>query len=154
MGIRTVFGVAVALLSFAAYGVVSAQEAANRERQPDWGPAGYELAEFYYIPAMDIYYDVGRAVFRIERGGEWVETDMLPESFDPADLYSCYKVVINGREPWLNHRNHSFVYERYRNKRFRQLTIRDERSGISEGERHNPKRERRLREREAGRRAK
>ena len=89
----------------------------NIERQPDWGPVGYELAEFYYIPALDVYYDVDKAVFRIEENGRWVEVAALPERFGEYDLYACYKVVMNGDAPWRNHTNHTFVYDDYRNKR-------------------------------------
>lgn len=121
----------------------------NIERQPDWGPAGYDLAEFYYIPALDVYYEVETAVFRIEDNGKWIATDTLPERFGDYDLFACYKVVMNGKEPWLNHTNHTFVYDDYRNKRFRQQTIRASRDpdGKDKG-RHNPKRERRQRERD------
>lgn len=124
----------------------------NIERQPDWGPVGYELAEFYYIPALDVYYDVGKAVFRIEENGRWVEVAALPERFSEYDLYACYKVVMNGDAPWRNHTNHTFVYDDYRNKRFRQQTIRASREpdGKDKGV-HNPKRERRQREKEGRR---
>ncbi len=120
----------------------------NIERQPDWGPAGYELAEFYYIPALDVYYEVEAAVFRIEENGRWIAVGKLPERFGDCDLYACYKVVMNGEAPWRNHANHTFVYDDYRHKRFRQQTIRASRepNGKDRG-RHNPKRERRQRER-------
>lgn len=146
MNIGNVF--ATVILSLAVLQASAQETRDNRDRQPDWGPAGYEYAEFYYIPDMDVYYDVTRSVFRVEERGRWVEAAELPERFASYDIYSCYKVVINGREPWLNHRNHDFVYDRYRRKPFRQQTIRDSRSGNSEGERHNPKRDRRMRERE------
>ncbi len=55
---------------------------------------------------------------------------------------------MNGKEPWLNHTNHTFVYDDYRNKRFRQQTIRASRDpGGKDKGRHNPKRERRQRDR-------
>ncbi len=123
------------------------EERTNMERQPDWGPTGYPLAEFYYIPALDIYYDVERAEFRVEENGRWIAVKQLPERSDGCDLYACYKVVMNGAEPWRNHRNHTFVYDGYRNKRFRQQTIRAAREpdGKDKGI-HNPRKERRLRE--------
>lgn len=123
-------------------------ERTNIERQPDWGPTGYPLAEFYYIPALDVYYDVERAEFRIEENGRWLAYKSLPERLGDSDLYACYKVVMNGAEPWRNHRNHTFVYDDYCNKRFRQQTIRASREpdGKDKGV-HNPRRERRQRER-------
>ncbi|MGN0006885.1 MAG: hypothetical protein ACI35T_02175 [Alistipes sp.] len=121
----------------------------NLERQPDWGPVGYPLAEFYYIPALDVYYDVEQAVFYVEEEGRWRASATLPEKLSGSDLYACYKVVMNGAEPWLNHRNHTFVYDDYRNKRFRQQTIFASRhpDGKDKGI-HNPRKERKRRERE------
>ncbi len=122
-------------------------ERTNVERQPEWGPVGYPLAEFYYIPEPDIYYDVEAARFYVCENGRWVAVEALPERLADCDLYACYKVVINGTEPWRNHRNHTFVYDDYRNKRFRQQTIRASRQsdGKDKGV-HNPRKERRARE--------
>ena len=124
-------------------------ERSNLERQPDWGPVGYPLAEFYYIPALDVYYDVEQAVFYVEEEGRWRASATLPERLSGSDLYACYKVVINGAEPWRNHRNHTFVYDDYRNKRFRQQTILASRQpdGKDKGI-HNPRKERKRRERD------
>lgn len=134
---------------FAVFSAVAQEqvERTNIERQPDWGPAGYPLAEFYYIPALDLYYDVERAEFRVEENGRWIAVKQLPERSEGSDLYACYKVVMNGAEPWRNHRNHTFVYDGYRNKRFRQQTIRAAREpdGKDKGV-HNPRKERRQRE--------
>ena len=49
---------------------------------------------------------------------------------------------MNGNAPWRNHSNPTSGYDDYRNKRFRQQTIRASRDphGRDKG-RHNPKRE-------------
>lgn len=142
------FIIAAITAAFAVAAKAQTPARTNIEHQPDWGPVGYELAEFYYIPALDVYYDVEAASFRIEENGRWIAVETLPERFGEYDLYACYKVVMNGKEPWLNHTNHTFVYDDYRNKRFRQQTIRASRDpGGKDKGRHNPKRERRQRDR-------
>ena len=30
----------------------------NIGNQPEWAPEGYDEAQYYYIPDMDVYYDV------------------------------------------------------------------------------------------------
>lgn len=147
MNTRLVITVLTAVLAFTAKAQTPQQT--NIERQPDWGPAGYELAQFYYIPALDVYYDVEAAQFRIEENGRWAAVGTLPERFGEYDLNACYKVVMNGEAPWRNHTNHTFVYDGYRNKRFRQQTIRASREpdGKDKGK-HNPRRERRQRDRD------
>ncbi len=120
-------------------------ERVNTDRQPAWGPSGYPLAEYYYIPAPDIYYDVERALFYSSHDSRWVASASLPESAEGTNLYACYKVVMNGREPWRNHHNHTFVYERYRTRQFTQPTIGRDTSATGRRAakgRHNPRRQR------------
>ena len=35
----------------------------NIDMQPAWGPSGYDYAEYYYIPEINIYYDVLSRMF-------------------------------------------------------------------------------------------
>lgn len=104
---------------------VAADSRNNVDRQPDWGPAGYDYAAYYYLPAPDIYYDVAAARFVCPDGENWVASSELPAQYAGLDLWNCYKVVINSDAPWQRHRNHCFAYERYRNmRRIDQPTLR------------------------------
>ncbi len=121
----------------------------NLDRQPAWGPSGYPLAEYYYIPAVDAYYDVERALFYTAQGSRWTASQSLPATDAGTNLYACYKVVMNGREPWRNHHNHTFAYERYRTRRFTQPTIGRDTATLSPAAdrrtakgKHNPRRQR------------
>ena len=33
---------------------------ANIGSQPVWGPSGYDRAEYYYLPGIDVFYNVSR----------------------------------------------------------------------------------------------
>ncbi len=87
----------------------------NIDRQPAWGPIGYERVDYYYLPDLNIYYDVTNALFYFLSGGRWVSAAYLPERYRAFDLYSLYKVVINNeRNPWNNNNIHKKKYKNYK----------------------------------------
>ena len=90
----------------------------NLDRQPAWGPSGYDYAQYYYIPDLNIYYDVMNALFYYLQGGEWVPNRYLPDRYRRYDLYSLYKIVINDvDQPWMSNRMHRRDFREYRNDR-------------------------------------
>jgi hypothetical protein len=94
--------------------------------QPAWGPAGYNYAAYYYLPDIEAYYSVSDRQFTYFDDGRWTSSTYLPGRCANYDLYSGYKVVINGRNPW----NH-FYDDRSRYSAFRyrhdQVVISDRR---------------------------
>lgn len=87
----------------------------NIDIQPAWGPAGYDYAEYYYIPEIDIYYDVFNRLYWYNNAGRWLSCVFLPQAFCYYDFYSLYKVVLNGvLNPWRFHARHYNLYARYR----------------------------------------
>ncbi|MCD8309951.1 MAG: hypothetical protein LUB83_01840 [Prevotellaceae bacterium] len=90
----------------------------NIDLQPAWGPVGYELAYFYYLPDLNIYYDVENALFYLLSGGVWVATQYLPDRYRIYDLYTLYKVVINDEPtPWLNNKIHKKQFKIFQKDR-------------------------------------
>lgn len=90
--------------------------AQNIDRQPAWGPEGYEQASYYYLPDLNIYYDVANALFYYLSGGSWISNKHLPDKYKSSDLYSLYKVVINKeKNPWTNNKTHKKQYKDYKN---------------------------------------
>lgn len=75
----------------------------NVDRQPIWGPTGYDLVEYYYLPDMDVYYHVPQQRFYYLEGGSWISRSSLPPRFKGYDLYRSYKVVVNEPTPYRNH---------------------------------------------------
>lgn len=90
----------------------------NLDRQPAWGPVGYDYAEFYYFPALNIYFDVNNALFYYLNDRKWVANYYLPVSYSRLDLYHMYKVVLNNsHHPWTLNRTHKRAYAHFHNDR-------------------------------------
>ena len=113
-----------AILFFAISVAGNAQIHVNIGLQPLWGPTGYDYAEYYYIPDLDVYYDVYNQDYVYFDDGRWVTNAYLPGRFGNVDLYRYHKVVINEPTPWLHHDRYKDRYASYRGH-FDQVPIRD-----------------------------
>ena len=98
----------------------------NIDRQPVWGPTGYDHVEYYYFPAIETYYNVAQHRFFYNERGRWVGRSQLPRRYRDFDFYRSYKVVVNERRPYLNHRMYRDKYSSY-GDRHDQESIRDSR---------------------------
>jgi hypothetical protein len=72
----------------------------NIGSQPDWGPTGYDHADYYYMPDIDAYYDVPGHQYVYLDNNVWVHNRALPPRYSNFDRYHSYKVVVNQRNPW------------------------------------------------------
>jgi len=115
----------VSCLAFRADAQVHISLGLNIGSQPDWGPVGYDHAEYYYMPDIDAYYDVPNHQYIYLNGNRWTRAVVLPPSyrFDP---YNSYKVVVNEPSPWLHASVYRAKYKGYRGRRD-QVLIRDSR---------------------------
>lgn len=99
----------------------------NLGSQPIWGPTGYDYVEYYYLPDIDVYYSVPqRRYYYYNSTGRWRYSSNLPSRYSNYDIYNSYKVVVNEREPWRNHKDYREKYSTYRD-RHDQQPIRDSR---------------------------
>jgi hypothetical protein len=98
----------------------------NINHQPDWGPVGYQHARYYYMPDIDVYYDVNAHQYVYDENNVWVHDGALPPRFSNFDRYRSYKVVVNERSPWEHNDEIRTRYEGYRG-RSDQRVIRDSR---------------------------
>ncbi len=88
----------------------------NISIQPSWGPSGYDYAEYYYIPELNIYYDVSAALFYYLSGSNWKGVKELPRKYKKYDLNTMYKVVMNNTpNPWLKNSEHKTKYKSFSN---------------------------------------
>jgi len=99
---------------------------ANINYQPDWGPVGYDHADYYYLPDIDAYYSIPDHQYVYYRDNRWVHATYLPPAYAGYDLYHGYKVVVNERDPWLHADIYRSRYARYKG-RHDQVIIRDSR---------------------------
>jgi hypothetical protein len=80
---------------------------------PVWGPVGYDNVEFYYLPDIEVYYDIRAAQYIYFGNGKWIRTRNLPNHCRNYDLYHGYKVVLtdyHGHTPYTHFHNHKVKY--------------------------------------------
>lgn len=113
-------------LSVTAEAQISIHLGFNIDRQPVWGPTGYDHVEYYYLPDIDAYYYVpGRRFYYFERN-RWVSSASLPRRYRDYDLYNSYKVVVNEPHPYQHDKIYRDKYFSYRGRHDQQV-IRDSR---------------------------
>ncbi|MBC7949638.1 MAG: hypothetical protein H7Y42_17255 [Chitinophagaceae bacterium] len=86
----------------------------NIGSQPDWGPVGYERADYYYLPDIESYYYVPTGQFIYLSNGRWTFAAHLPSRYSRYDLYSGYKVVINRPYAYRYYNDDRIRYSNYR----------------------------------------
>lgn len=116
--------IAAVLLSSALGAQVSISISFNIDRQPIWGPTGYDHVDYYYLPDIDVYYYVPQQVYYYSEGGNWISGSSLPSRYSNFDLYHSYKVVVNEPEPYRNDAKYREQYASYKG-RHDQVAIRD-----------------------------
>ena len=114
--------------------------------QPLWGPVGYDYVDYYYLPDLDVYYDVPRRMFVYFNAGRWMFAASLPARYGRYDLYHSYKVVVNDRDPWLRNDYYRDHYRGYRGRY--QPVIRDSHDDRYFGDRPSYDRDHRAPQRE------
>ena len=98
----------------------------NVDRQPVWGPTGYDHVEYYYMPDIDVYYNVPQQRYFFYSGGRWISGASLPSRYRGFDMYNSYKVVVNERTPYRNAARYRAQYASFKG-RHDQQAIRDSR---------------------------
>ena len=88
----------------------------NIGSQPAWASVGYDNTPYYYMPDLDIYYDVPAHVFVYLSNGRWVRTAVLPAVYQQYDLYQVYKVPLKESNAYLKHATHIKQYAAFKGK--------------------------------------
>jgi hypothetical protein len=109
----------------------------NLTSQPAWGPTGYDYAGYYYLPDIEVYYNVPQHLFYYNQGGRWRHSSSLPPRFRNYDLYNSYKIVVNEKDPWRNHETYRDKYSSMKG-RHDQEPIRDSRDSKYFVNRYHP----------------
>jgi hypothetical protein len=96
----------------------------NLGSQPQWGPTGYDHVDYYYMPDLDMYYNVPNRTYTYNQGGRWMTVNSVPAQYRNYDFYKGYKVVVNEQSPWNHNDNYRTRYASYKGKRD-QVNLRD-----------------------------
>lgn len=100
MKTRKTFFQLILLLSFAL-------PAAAQHGPPPWAPAHgkHKQINYYYLPAIETYYDISSAQFVYYDGGTWIQVNALPRQYAGFNLYSATKVELEQPcgPPWTCH---------------------------------------------------
>ena len=118
------------MLTFAAIAFVNTSTAQvkvniNIGDQPEWGPAGYNYAEYYYMPDIETYYSVPKKQFVYYSGNQWVFSNALPPTYAGYNLYSGYKAVFKTPEAYKYFNEHKIKYVRFKNYNGKQVIIKN-----------------------------
>lgn len=120
------------LLTFATIAFVNTSNAQvkvgmniNIADQPEWGPAGYNYAEYYYMPDIETYYYVPKKQFVYFSDNRWVFSNALPPAYSGYNLYSGYKAVFKTHDAYKQFNEHKAKYVRYKNYGARQVIIKN-----------------------------
>ncbi|MBL0154668.1 MAG: hypothetical protein IPP93_14750 [Chitinophagaceae bacterium] len=89
---------------------------ANIGSQPVWGPTGYDRADYYYMPDIDVFYNVSRRQYVYQQRGRWIFSASLPIQYRNYNLYTGYKVVVNEDRPYRNADMYRNQYSSYKNR--------------------------------------
>lgn len=96
---------------------------------PPWGPVGYAEVEYYYLPDIEVYYDIHASLFIYFHNGKWIRSQYLPRRHRHYDLYDGYKVVLHdyhGKTPYVHFKTHKAKYHKgYRGKPQKTIGHRD-----------------------------
>ncbi len=99
-------------------GYVSEEPEANTNVVvPAWAPPYQDihLVRYYYLPDIEVYYDVWNQEFVYLQDGSWMFTSSFPPIYTGFDLYNCFVVVLDYHvyEPWMHYHYYVSHYPRY-----------------------------------------
>ncbi len=82
---------------------------------PGWGPTYYPGSRYYYIPDIEVYYDMYDQQYIYLQNGQWMFSHILPSFYAYYDLYSGFIITLNigVYQPWLHHHYYVAHYPRY-----------------------------------------
>ena len=86
----------------------------NIGSQPEWGPAGYNHVDYYYLPDINVYYNVSSAQYIYLLNNKWHYAKKLPSRYKNYNIYNAYKVVVNRDRPYQNNKQDIQNYGKYK----------------------------------------
>jgi hypothetical protein len=82
---------------------------------PQWAPDYNSVVRYYYLPDIEVYYDLSLREFVYLSNGRWMYSRVLPPVYSYYDLYPGNVVVFNQNvyRSWMHHQFYVSNYPRY-----------------------------------------
>lgn len=80
---------------------------------PVWAPADRVEVEYYYLPDIDVYYDVPHRNFIYLSRNTWIRSNALPARYRGYNLNGGrveYLTDYRGNSPYSYHKKHKVIY--------------------------------------------
>ena len=80
---------------------------------PVWAPPHPVVTQYYYLPAIDVYYDVPQEQFIYLNNGAWIRSVNLPYRYRNYQLQGSNVVYLTdyrGDAPYRYHKSHKVKY--------------------------------------------
>ena len=81
---------------------------------PVWAPRAPAQVQYYYLPDIEVYYDVPARRYIYMKNGNWFRSSSLPARYRGYDLYhgnTVYLSDYHGRKPFENYEQHRMQYK-------------------------------------------
>lgn len=99
---------------------LSAQVVNQQYSNPAWAPPYVPGLRYYYLPDIEVYYDLSNQDFVYLDNGQWLFSSTLPSIYGAYDLYNGFIIALNVNvyQPWMHNQYYISHYPRYyyRNK--------------------------------------
>lgn len=85
----------------------------NLGTPPLWAPANPVPTQYYYLPDVDMYYDVPAQRFLYVKNGKWVRAERLPSRYSGYNLRNgkvVYLTDYSGNTSYVFHNKHKVKY--------------------------------------------
>ena len=105
----------ISLSGLAGCGTPSSLMVGMHYAHPSWAPPYASGVRYYYLPDIEVYYDLSDQEFIYLDNGQWLFSPVLPSMYSGFDLYNGFVIALNLDvfQPWMHHQYYVSHYPRY-----------------------------------------
>jgi hypothetical protein len=104
----------MALLATALHGQAQVSISVNIGTPPVWAPTAPVTVEYYFLPDIQVYYDVPARTYIYFGNGAWRRSRFLPSRYRGYNLaqgHTIYLSDYHGRTPYAYYKEHKVKYK-------------------------------------------
>jgi hypothetical protein len=114
MKTRKLFFLMLTLIAFTISSKAQVSVNVNLGTPPVWARAAPPEVHYYYLPDIEVYYDVPARRYIYLRNGRWQRSAALPSYYRGYDLYkgrTVYLTDYRGNRPYAYYKTHQIKYK-------------------------------------------